>query len=184
MTAKSSRGTDDLADQGAGHGADQGTTGTDAAGTKAPEEIRAIPVRHPGRWVAAAVIGLLLAMLVHSLVTNPNWQWSVVKQNLTTSTVIHGIWVTLELTALSMLIGVALGAILAVMRLSPNPVVSGAAWTYVWFFRGTPVLVQIIFWSFLAALYPFPSLGVPFGPEWVTFDANKLIPLFVGALLG
>jgi polar amino acid transport system permease protein len=63
-------------------------------------------------------------------------------------------------------------------------VVSGAAWAYVWFFRGTPVLVQIIFWSFLAALYPFPSLGVPFGPEFVTFDANKLIPLFVGAVLG
>lgn len=181
MTAKSSRGTGDLADQGT---TGTGPTGTDATGNGAPEEIRAIPVRHPGRWVAAAVIGLLLAMLVHSLITNPNWQWSVVKQNLTTSTVIHGIWVTLELTALSMLIGVVLGAILAVMRLSPNPVVSGAAWSYVWFFRGTPVLVQIIFWSFLAALYPFPSLGVPFGPEWVTFDANKLIPLFVGALLG
>jgi polar amino acid transport system permease protein len=70
------------------------------------------------------------------------------------------------------------------MRLSANPVVSSVAWTYVWFFRGTPVLVQIIFWSFAAALYQFPTLGIPFGPAFVTFDANKIIPLFVGALLG
>ncbi|HEX3814675.1 MAG TPA: amino acid ABC transporter permease [Mycobacteriales bacterium] len=172
MAGDPARGTDDRPSE----------TGREAA--TGPEVIRAIPVRHPGRWVAAAVIALLLAMLIHSLFTNPNWQWGIVRQNFAKSTVIHGIGVTLELTVLAMLVGVVLGAILAVMRLSPNPVVSGAAWAYVWFFRGTPVLVQIIFWSFLAALYPFPSLGVPFGPEFVTFDANKLIPLFVGAVLG
>jgi polar amino acid transport system permease protein len=151
---------------------------------RGPEVIVAVPVRHPWRWVVAAFLGLLMAMLIHSLLTNPAWHWSIVWKYLTYTTVLHGIIVTLELTVLAMLIGVVLGIILAVMRLSANPVVSSVAWTYVWFFRGTPVLVQIIFWSFAAALYQFPTFGIPFGPAFVTFDANKIIPLFVGALLG
>ncbi len=151
---------------------------------RGPEVITAVPVRHPWRWVVAAILALFVAMLIHSLLTNPAWHWSIVWKYLTYTTVLHGIIVTLELTVLAMLIGVVLGIILAVMRLSANPVVSSVAWTYVWFFRGTPVLVQIIFWSFAAALYEFPTLGIPFGPSFVTFDANKIIPLFVGALLG
>ncbi len=160
-----------------GHSADNPADGR-------PELITAVPVRHPGRWVVAAVLAVLVAMLIHSLFTNPAWHWSIVWKYLTYTTVLHGILVTLELTVLAMLIGIILGIVLAVMRLSANPVVSSVAWTYVWFFRGTPVLVQIIFWSFAAALYQFPSLGIPFGPAFVTFDANKIIPLFVGALLG
>ncbi|HVX47468.1 MAG TPA: amino acid ABC transporter permease [Mycobacteriales bacterium] len=152
--------------------------------TAQPKAIEAVPLRHPGRWVSAAVIALLFAMLVHSLVTNDRWRWDLVWHYLTFNTVLSGIGVTLELTALAMAIGVVLGVILAVMRLSPNPIVSGVAWLYVWFFRGTPVLVQIIFWSYLAALYPYLSLGIPFGHEFVFFDTNKLIPLFAGATLG
>ena len=72
---------------------------------------------------------------------------------------------TLELTVLAMAIGIVLGVVLAVMRLSPNPLVSGASWVYIWFFRGTPVLVQILFWYYIAALYPRFSLGIPFGPD-------------------
>jgi polar amino acid transport system permease protein len=149
-----------------------------------PKAIQAVPLRHPGRWVSAAVIALLFAMLIHSLVTNDRWRWDLVWHYLTFNTVLSGIGITLELTALAMAIGVVLGVILAVMRLSPNPIVSGVAWLYVWFFRGTPVLVQIIFWSYLAALYPYLSLGIPFGHEFVFFDTNKLIPLFAGATLG
>ena len=83
-----------------------------------------------------------------------------------------------------MVIGIVLGIVVAVMRLSPNPIVSTIAWLYAWFFRGTPVLVQVIFWSFIAILYPVISLGIPFGPEFVYFDSNLLIPIFVGAVLG
>ena len=157
---------------------------TEVAGSAPPEQITAVPVRHPGRWVSVAVLALLAAMLVHTLFANSAWRWSLVKKYFTTGTVMHGLVTTLELTVLAMLIGVVLGTILAVMRLSPNPVVSGAAWMYVWFFRGTPVLVQIVFWSFIAALYPNLSLGIPFGHEFVVFDSNKLIPLFVGVVLG
>ncbi|MBB4906599.1 amino acid ABC transporter permease [Actinophytocola algeriensis] len=149
-----------------------------------PEQIVAVPVRHPGRWVAAAALLVLAAMLVNSLVTNPAWSWDVVWQFLFSDRVLKGLWVTIELTLLAMVIGVVLGIVVAVMRLSRNPIVSTIAWLYAWFFRGTPVLVQVIFWSYIAVLYPTLSLGIPFGPEFVYFDSNLLIPIFAGAVLG
>jgi polar amino acid transport system permease protein len=93
---------------------------------------------------------------------------------------------TLILTVVAMVIGIALGVILAIMRLSPNPLVSGGSWLYIWFFRGTPVLVQILFWGIgISALYPKISIGVPFGgPEFASANANKLITLFVASILG
>ncbi len=149
-----------------------------------PEKIVAVPVRHPGRWIAAAVLLVLAAMLVNSLVTNPAWRWDLVRQFLFSDRILKGLWVTIELTVLAMVIGVVLGIVVAVMRLSRNPIVSTIAWFYAWFFRGTPVLVQVIFWSFIAVLYPVLSLGIPFGPEFVYFDSNLLIPIFAGAVLG
>jgi polar amino acid transport system permease protein len=92
---------------------------------------------------------------------------------------------TLELTVIAMVIGIALGVVLAVMRLSSNPMVSGVSWLYVWFVRGTPVLVQLLFWSFISALYPHVSLGVPFGgPEILGGSANTVITPIVAAILG
>jgi polar amino acid transport system permease protein len=84
----------------------------------------------------------------------------------------------------AMAIGIVLGTLLAVMRLSPNPLVSGGSYFYIWLFRGTPVLVQLLFWNFIAALYPTIALGVPFGPALVHFDANSVITPFVAAMLG
>ncbi|HEX6355113.1 amino acid ABC transporter permease [Actinophytocola sp.] len=157
---------------------------TEQAGATPPEQIVAVPVRHPGRWIAAGVLLVLAAMLVNSFLTNPAWRWDVVWRFLFAPRVLDGLLVTLELTVLAMVIGVVLGIVVAVMRLSRNPIVSGVAWAYAWFFRGTPVLVQIIFWSFIAILYPVLSLGIPFGPEFVYFDSNLLIPVFAGAVLG
>ncbi len=164
-------------------GAGPATADVAPAGVR-PADIRAVGVRHPGRWVAAAAIAVLAAMLVHSLVTNPRFEWGVVRQYLTTHQVLAGLWITIELTVIAMVIGVALGIVLAVMRLSANPLVSGAGWLYVWFFRGTPVLVQLLFWYFISALYPRLSLGIPFGPEFVHGSANSLITPFTAAILG
>jgi polar amino acid transport system permease protein len=156
------------------------------------EEIRAVPVRHPGRWIAVGVIAVLIAMLVHSLAfstirrgnrVGPRWQWSIFSQYFFSSRVLHGLVVTLELTVLAMAIGIVLGVVLAVMRLSPSPVVSGSAWTYIWFFRGTPVYVQILAWDFIAAVYPQLSLGVPFGPHAVDVNMRTLISPFLAGLL-
>jgi len=148
-----------------------------------PDEIRAVPVRRPGRWIAAAVVIVVAVAIVHSVATNPRFEWHVVGSYLTDQRILEGLRVTIELTAIAMAIGVALGVLLAVMRLSLNPLVSGASWLYIWFFRGTPVLVQLLFWYNIAALYPKINLGIPFGPAFVHADANTLIKPFTAAIL-
>jgi polar amino acid transport system permease protein len=149
-----------------------------------PEEIRAVPVRHPGRWVAAAIVLVVAVSIVRSVVTDPRFEWSVVGHYLFDERIFEGLRVTLELTIIAMAIGIVLGVVLAVMRLSPNPLVSGGSWLYIWFFRGTPVLVQLLFWYNIAALYPKIGLGIPFGPSFVHPDANALITPFTAAILG
>jgi polar amino acid transport system permease protein len=156
---------------------------SDTAEPVRPDEIKAIPVRRPGRWVAAAIILYLTAAIVKSVATNPRFEWGIIRHYFTSSRVLQGLITTLELTVLCMGIGIAIGIVLAVMRLSPNPLVSGASWLYIWFFRGTPVLVQILFWGFFAALYPRVSLGIPLGPQFVHFSANSVITPFVAGML-
>ncbi|MBW8801827.1 MAG: amino acid ABC transporter permease [Streptomyces sp.] len=148
------------------------------------DELTVVPIRHPLRWVAVAVIGVLVAMFVHSLVSNPAWQWDYVRGYLNETSILKGIWVTIQLTVFAMVIGVVLGIVLAVMRMSPNPVLSMSAWVYTWFFRGTPVLVQVLFWFALGVLFRRISIGVPFGPSFHSWDSNDLITPFTAAVLG
>jgi polar amino acid transport system permease protein len=148
-----------------------------------PLPVTAVPQRHPWRWLSAAVLLVLAAMLVNSLLTNPAWDWPTVWHYLFSEPILRGVWLTVWVTVASMVIGIVLGVILAVMRLSANPVVKSVAWVYIWFFRGTPVLVQIIFWVFLGQLYRFVSIGIPFGPQFLYFNTTELIPVIVGGLL-
>ncbi|MCU1659847.1 MAG: hypothetical protein JWO57_4503 [Pseudonocardiales bacterium] len=154
--------------------------------TEAPpaEELTVVPVRHPLRWVAVAVLAVLAAMLIHSLVVNKHWQWDYVRGYFTYNTIVHGIWVTIQLTVLAMAIGIVFGIILAIMRMSPNPVLSTTAFAYTWFFRGTPVLVQLLFWYSFSYLFSNLSIGVPFGPKFHTWDTNSLITPFIAGVLG
>jgi polar amino acid transport system permease protein len=130
------------------------------------------------------VLAVLAAMLVNTILTNEGFRWPVVGQYLFSEPVLNGLRNTLVLTVLSMAIGVLGGIALAIMRLSPNPVLSSVAGLYIWLFRGTPLIAQLLFWNFLAALYPRLSLGVPFGPEFISFDTNQLINQFAACLLG
>jgi polar amino acid transport system permease protein len=153
--------------------------------TARPDDIQAVPVRRPGRWVAAVIVLIIAASIVRSVIVNPNFMWGVVGHYLFDHRILSGMLKTLELTVLAMLIGVLLGVLMAVMRLSPNPVVSGFSWLYIWFFRGTPLLVQLLFWGFIGALFHKINLGVPFGgPAIIHANANTLITSFVAALLG
>lgn len=140
--------------------------------------------RHPGRWVGLAVVAVLGAMLVNTLITNPRFEWGVVFQYLTSDSIVLGLRRTIDLTVITMVIAVVLGIVLAVLRLSPNPVLSGASWLFIWFFRGTPLLVQLLIWYNLASLYPELSVGIPFGPEFVQLHANALITPYLAAILG
>ncbi len=119
------------------------------------------------------VIGLLVKAFADAAI-----QWDVVGDQLTNGTFARGAWETLKITVLSMVIGVVLGAILAVMRLSPNPVLSAVAWGYIWFFRGTPVLVQIFLWFNLSLVFETLDLGFIYKDEM-----NDVMTPFVAALL-
>lgn len=142
------------------------------------------PVFSPGRLVSAVVVLILAAMLVHGLVSNEKFRWDQVATYIFHPTVLRGIMWTLILTVVSMLIGVILAVTMAIMRQSPNPIMKGVSWTYIWFFRGTPIYTQLLFWGMLPTLYSTLSLGVPFGPELLTFDTNTVISPAVAAILG
>src|SRR6476661_5798159 len=161
-----------------------------------PEQIKAVLVRHPGRWIAAAVIALIIAMFVHMLVTNPVFQWGFMFDNMFSPPVLRGARTTLLMTVLAMVFGILLGIIVAVMRLSPNPVVSGASWAYVWFFRAIPRIVLLFFCANLGALYATYDLGIPFDRQlmdllglsgdlrFLGLDGNQIFAGFTAGLLG
>jgi polar amino acid transport system permease protein len=148
------------------------------------EDLRIVPARHPGRWIATAAVGVLVAMVVSSLVTNDRWEWDVVAHYLTWPSVVEGAWATIRLTLVASVLGFALGTVLALMRLSRSPLLQSVAWTYTWVFRSVPLLLQLLLWYNLAYLYPHLSLGVPFGPEVVWVDTLTLVDKFWAAILG
>ncbi len=149
-----------------------------------PEAIRAVPVRHPGRWVAAVIVLVIAGEVIGTVVTAPGLQWDVVGQYLFQGLILGGVLLTIELTVVAMLIGVVLGVVLAVMRLSPNPVVSSVSWFYIWFFRGTPVLVQIFFWYNLNSVLQHIGVGIPFTSIALQVNTNSLIPAVLAVILG
>ncbi len=154
-------------------------------GSLAPVPVKAIPVRHWGQWVGAAVVVYLLVAFVLSLARNPNIEWDIIGDYLFKDLTLRGVWVTLYLTVVSMAIGIVGGTLLAVMRLSDNPVLSSIAYGYIWFFRGTPVLVQILVWAYLGALYPELVLGIPiFGPVFASAETNAVIGATAAGILG
>ncbi|QIK62626.1 amino acid ABC transporter permease [Leucobacter viscericola] len=136
--------------------------------------------KHPWRWISGAIILFLFGMLVYSAATNPRFRWDTIGLYLRDTSIAQGIQITLLLTVVCMLLGIVLGVILAVMRLSVNPVVRGAAGFYVFAFRGTPVLVQLLLWYNLAALYPDITFGIP----GVHLDANHIVTPLMAAILG
>ncbi|TGD84245.1 amino acid ABC transporter permease [Mycolicibacterium sp. CH28] len=150
----------------------------------AAAQLDVVSARYPLRWVGIAVVGVLAAMLAHALVTNKHFRWGIVWQYLFDPSVLRGLVITLELTFAAMVLGVFLGLVLAIMRLSPSALLANTARTYIWMFRGTPVLVQLLFWFFLASLYPRLSIGIPFGPEFASAPTNLIITQFTAAILG
>lgn len=146
--------------------------------------LNAVPIRHYGRWVATIFLLLVAAVMVKSILTNPRFRWGVVGEYIISAPIMDGLQLTLLLTVVAQFLGILIGIILAIMRLSSNRVLARAAWIYIWFFRGTPLLVQLIFWYNISALYPEISIGVPFGPTFWQGNANELITPFAVAILG
>ncbi|WP_246295186.1 amino acid ABC transporter permease [Arthrobacter wenxiniae] len=148
------------------------------------ELIDAVPVRHPWRWVGAVVILLILVLVVQSMTTNPKFYWGTFRTYLFDVLVIQGVGWTLILTVTSMIIAIVLAILLAFMRQSDNPLFRYVSWVWVWFFRGTPVYTQLLFWGSVGALYPKIIVGVPFGPELFSWDTATVINATVAAIVG
>lgn len=149
-----------------------------------PELINAVPVRHPGRWVAGLIILLLVFAGIQSIWTNPQFHWDVVRTYIFDVLVIRGIGWTLFLTVTSMVLAIVLAILLAFMRQSDNPLFRYVSWVWVWFFRGTPVYTQLVFWGLVSVLYPKISAGIPFGPELFSFNTSDVVTMYVAAILG
>lgn len=148
------------------------------------DDVRAIPLRRPWRWISAAVVLLFLAGFLYSVLTNPNIDFAAVGQFLVDPRILDGVVLTLVITLVSMVVSTILAIVIAAMRLSSNPVLSSVAWFYVWAFRGTPLLVQIVLWGYLGLLYEKLSIGIPFTDVvfW-QIDTNVLISAMVAGLL-
>ena len=141
-------------------------------------------VRHLGRWISAVVFLAVFAWLVSVFASSPNIKWSEVGHYLFNPSILDGIKTTILISLEATVLGLILAVILAVMKISHNPVTSALATLYIWFFRGTPVLVQLIFWYNLALVFPTLSLGIPgtsFQAHWTT---NDVMTGFNAAMLG
>lgn len=150
----------------------------------APVLNHSVPVRHPGRIVSAVIIIGVVAAILVNIFTNKEFHWDVVGKYILDVKVVQGVGWTLLLTVASMAIAIVLAIILAIMRQSDNPVLRWSSWFWVWFFRGTPVYTQLIFWGLFAVLYPKISAGIPYGPQWFSIDTSTVITATVAAILG
>lgn len=143
-----------------------------------------LKARHPWRLVSAFGVLAVLVALAMSLATNANMQWSVVGEYLFRRQILLGLANTIIMTTLCMVMGTILGIFLAIMRMSGNPVLNLSAQAYIWFFRGVPLLVQLVFWFNLALLWPRIGVVVPLiGVDW-SVSTNALISSFVASVLG
>ena len=148
------------------------------------EAIVAIPLRHPWRMLTAVVLVIALALFIIDASQRADYGWADVGKYLFDRRISQAALVTLQLTVYSMVIAITLGLLLAIMRLSPNPVVKSVAWLYLWIFRGTPVYVQLVFWGIVSLIYPVFTLGVPFRDPWVSIPNGIFTNLFVTAVIG
>jgi polar amino acid transport system permease protein len=146
--------------------------------------IKAVRLRHPWRNLIAVVIVVYLAAFLWDAARRQPFQWDTYAKYLFDQRISQAALVTLQLTIYSMLIAVVLGLLLAVMRLSSNPVFTSISWFYLWIFRGTPVYVQLVFWGLLSVIYPTLSIGLPFAPPLITLPTGDALNVFQLAIIG
>jgi polar amino acid transport system permease protein len=149
-----------------------------------PPAIDAVPLRHPWRWVAAVVILALLGLFIYGAATNEAYGWDTYAKYLFDQRISEAAFNTLQLTILAMVLALALGVLLAVMRLSPNPVLKAVSWGYLWIFRGTPVYVQLVLWGLVPTIYANIQVGIPFGPSLFHLNLQALSVGFMLAVIG
>lgn len=141
-----------------------------------------LPLRHPGRWIAAALVLVLLLNFGQTLFTNPSWEWAKVGKWLFSPAILTGLQLTLAATAISAVVSFFGGIVIALGRLSSNPVLSSVSWLYVWLFRSVPLILVLIFLYNLGNLYPTIGIGIPFGPQVEVKTVSVLSDLTLGVV--
>lgn len=149
-----------------------------------PAPIKAVRLKHPWRNVFATVMVIIVVLFVIDASMREAYDWPAVGKYVFDRRLSEAAGYTLLLTVYSMVIAIVLGVTLAVMRLSPNPVVKSVAWAYLWLFRGTPVYVQLVLWGLVAVIYKSIDIGIPFTEPWVSFDTRDLVSAFWIAVIG
>lgn len=147
------------------------------------DDLKIVGKRYYGRWLSALVVLLCVVAMAHSMINNPRFEWQVIAENFTAPSILQGVLMTLQLTAISVVLGFAFGSVLALMRLSSNPVLVAVSWAYTWFFRGVPMLVQLFLWYNIAALYPRIALSIPGLGELWSAQSNALVSPFSAAVI-
>ncbi|MCW2289631.1 amino acid ABC transporter membrane protein (PAAT family) [Leucobacter luti] len=151
-----------------------------------PSKLSVVPLRHWWRWSLSAVAVFILAQLVWTFFTNPQWRWPVFAEYFFNEAILRGLWLTLWLTAVSSVIGFVLGGLLALARLSGSALLNSFAWSFIWFFRSIPLIVQLVIWYNLGYLFPTLGIGWPFTYDFwlIEFDTVRLLSASVAAILG
>jgi polar amino acid transport system permease protein len=153
--------------------------------SKKNDNERILPVKKPGPIVAGIIVALVACSLLYSIATNRRFEWNIVAKYIIDENVLTGIFWTLWLTLLAMVIAIVLAVVLAMMRKSVNPVLRGVSWFFIWFFRGTPVYTQLVFWGMFAVLVPKISVGIPFtSVEFWSVDSNVIMTSLTAAVVG
>lgn len=137
-----------------------------------------------GSWVIRIVVVLFVLEIISKFLTAEAMKWDVVWKYLFSEKILSGVLFTLYLTVIAMVLGCLIGLVLALLKLSNSLLLNLAADGYIWLFRGTPLLVQLLFWYNLASFLPELSLGIPFGPQLFEVDTNSVVTSMVAAMLG
>ncbi|MBU9160345.1 amino acid ABC transporter permease/ATP-binding protein [Burkholderia multivorans] len=155
------------------------------AGAGAGARVRIVPARHRSSLAGTVLAIALIALALHSILTNPQWGWPVFAEWFLSPPVLSGLARTLVLTLLGAVFGFALGALVAFARLSRSRLLSASAWTFVWLFRSIPLIVLLLILNNLGYLYEHVRLGVPFTDiVWFDTPTTDLISPFAAAVLG
>jgi polar amino acid transport system permease protein len=143
---------------------------------------RVTPRLRPGRWLVSAAVLVVLAQFVAGVFTNEHYEWAKFWPYFTRQSIVVGVVVTLQVVGLSAVFGLLLGVVVALGRLSSNPLVAGLAWAYVWFFRALPLPLLLIITFNFSYFYPRLGVGVPFGPVFYDAPTSALTPLAIGVI--
>lgn len=159
---------------------------SDVAAPLIPEQVdlsrRVARIHHPAQWIITAVVVVLVLNFGQTLFTNPAWEWQRVGHWFFSPAIVTGIWLTLAATAISAVVSFLGGIVVALGRLSSNPVLSGVSWLYIWIFRSVPLILVLIFLYNLGNLYPSIGIGIPFGPQFQVKTVSVLSDLTLGVI--